>query len=87
MLKKIEKISLVGSNHPCLELIFMVPKVFEPMKFDCTTMKNIDFCTVQLKVHRRRKVLNIGVGGQGSEYWGGGGGGGQVGANFSLAVN
>ena len=26
---------LIGSNYPCLELIFMVPKVFEPLKFDC----------------------------------------------------
>ena len=28
--------TLIGSNFPCLELIFMVPKVFEPLKFDCT---------------------------------------------------
>ena len=28
-----------GSNYPCLELIFMVPKVFEPMKFDCITLE------------------------------------------------
>ena len=28
--------TLTGSNYPCLELIFMVPKVFEPLKFDCT---------------------------------------------------
>ena len=27
--------TLIGSNCPCLELIFMVPKVFEPLKFDC----------------------------------------------------
>ena len=27
--------TLTGSNYPCLELIFMVPKVFEPLKFDC----------------------------------------------------
>ena len=27
--------SLTGSNYPCLELIFMVPQVFEPLKFDC----------------------------------------------------
>ena len=27
--------TLIGSNDPCLELIFMVPKVFEPLKFDC----------------------------------------------------
>ena len=31
-----------GSNYPCLELVFMVPKVFEPLKFDCI---NIYFCT------------------------------------------
>ena len=28
--------TLTGSNYPCLELIFMVPKLFEPLKFDCT---------------------------------------------------
>ena len=27
--------TLISSNYPCLELIFMVPKVFEPLKFDC----------------------------------------------------
>ena len=27
--------ALIGSNYPCLELIFMVPNVFEPLKFDC----------------------------------------------------
>ena len=27
--------TLTGSNYPGLELIFMVPKVFEPLKFDC----------------------------------------------------
>ena len=27
--------TLIGSNYPCLELIFMVPKVFESLKFDC----------------------------------------------------
>ena len=47
MLKKVGKISLflppdlalgltlISSNYPCLELIFMVPKVFEPLKFYC----------------------------------------------------
>ena len=28
--------TLTGSTYPCLELIFMVPKVFEPLKFDCS---------------------------------------------------
>ena len=27
--------TLSGSNYLCLELIFMVPKVFQPLKFDC----------------------------------------------------
>ena len=27
--------TLIGSNYPCLEQVFMVPKVFEPLKFDC----------------------------------------------------
>ena len=27
--------TLICSNYPCLEPIFMVPKVFEPLKFDC----------------------------------------------------
>ena len=26
----------IGSNYPCLELIFIVPVVFEPLKLDCT---------------------------------------------------
>ena len=33
MFKKIEKISLFC---PCLEHVFMVQKLFEPLKFDCT---------------------------------------------------
>ena len=27
--------TLIGLNYPYLELIFMVPKVFEPLKFYC----------------------------------------------------
>ena len=50
MLKKIEKIShlslltwrycqpSLARNFPSLELIFMVPKVFEPLKFYCTSL-------------------------------------------------
>ena len=29
------ELTLIGSNYPCLEHIFMVPKVFEPLKFYC----------------------------------------------------
>ena len=30
--------TLICSNYPCLELIFLVPKVFEPLKFDCISL-------------------------------------------------
>ena len=31
--------TLTGSNYPCLQLILMVPKVFEPLKFYCILCK------------------------------------------------
>ena len=30
------RLTLISSNHPCLEQIFMVPKVYEPLKFYCS---------------------------------------------------
>ena len=27
--------TLIGLKYPCLELILMVPKMFEPFKFEC----------------------------------------------------
>ena len=47
ILKKIKEILIIapdlvllstlnGSNYSCLELNFMVPKMFEPLKFDCS---------------------------------------------------
>ena len=35
---------LIGSNYPCLELVFMVPKVLEPLKFDSVYEKNLFSC-------------------------------------------
>ena len=32
--------TLINSNFPCLKLIFMVPKVLEPLKFDCINLIN-----------------------------------------------
>ena len=29
-------LNLIDSNYPSLEHIYMVPKIFEPLKFDCT---------------------------------------------------
>ena len=55
MLQKIKKMSLlgllttlIGSNYPGLELIFMVPKMFEPLKFDCIC-RNLNFVRVPCK--------------------------------------
>ena len=43
--------TLDGSNYPCLELIFMVPKVFEPLKFDCIYMEKIIMFKTVSKSH------------------------------------
>ena len=45
-------LTLIGSNYPCLELIFMVPKVFEPLKVGC-------ICKIKLKEHwdRDRRTM------------------------------
>ena len=39
--------TLIGSNYPCLELIFMVPKVFEPLKFDCICSQHLKIYDIQ----------------------------------------
>ena len=33
--------TLTGSNYPCLEVILIVPKVFEPLKFYCILSDNL----------------------------------------------
>ena len=33
------RLTLTSSNYPCFEHIFLVPKVFEPWKFDCIFLK------------------------------------------------
>ena len=40
--------TLFDSNYPCLELIFMVPKVFEPLKLDCSLESHPYGALVQL---------------------------------------
>ena len=42
--------TLIGSDYPCLKLIFMVPKVFEPLKFDCMLEKAETFYGVGVKL-------------------------------------
>ena len=36
----VPRLTLSGSNHPCLEQFSMVPKMFEPLKFDCIMIKH-----------------------------------------------
>ena len=50
--------TLIGSNYPCLELIFMAPKVFEPLKFDCTSSDAVFFHKMQIACYVKH-VLQI----------------------------
>ena len=34
-------LTLTSCNYPCLEHDFMVPKVFEPLKFNCMGLENL----------------------------------------------
>ena len=43
--------TLTGSNYPCFQLIFMVPKMFEPLDFDC-----IYFNLVMMKQRARTRA-------------------------------
>ena len=35
------RLTLISSNYPCLEHIFVVPKVFEPFRFYCTFLSEL----------------------------------------------
>ena len=45
--------TLISSNYPCLELIFIDPKVFEPLKFDC-----INEIYMNLKVNQVTRTVD-----------------------------
>ena len=49
--------TLIGSNYSCLELIFMVPKVFEPLKFDCIWLVLCVFFSLSLSIQHAHIVL------------------------------
>ena len=51
-------LTLISSNYLCLEHIFMVPKVFEPLKFYCSLKEKI----------KRRPFLGVVSSTQGSQY-------------------
>ena len=43
---------LIGSNYPCLELILMVPKVFEPLTFYCMSLSTTVVSLSKQCMHR-----------------------------------
>ena len=52
--------TLIGSNYPCLELTFMVPKVFEPVNFYCTrnTVLTAKLLKQGYRYHKLRKAFS-----------------------------
>ena len=49
--------TLTGSNYPCLELVFIVPKVFEPLKFDCSLNVRVHVGEIILPVSQSDRGL------------------------------
>ena len=47
-------LTLSGSNYPCLEQISMVPKIFEPWKFECilfmVSLENVYFIFLNYEI-------------------------------------
>ena len=52
--------TLIGSNYPCLELIFIVPKVFEPLMFNCIFLFYHFFLYKFLAIHQLLMYANGG---------------------------
>ena len=48
--------TLIGSNYPCLELIFMVPQVFEPLKIYCTERLSLKVHTLAFRLSTSSEV-------------------------------
>ena len=53
-------ITLSGSNYPCLERISMVPKMFEPLRFDCKELwvQSVWFCLSAFRFFFDRLITN-----------------------------
>ena len=53
-------LTLSGSNYPCLEQFSMVPKMFEPLKFDCTYMVGFWYaCYILSHILQVRRVFSL----------------------------
>ena len=53
-------LTIISSNYPGLKLIFMVTKVFEPLKFDCILFKKLPGRVGQSVGHLARKSWVLG---------------------------
>ena len=53
-----------GSNYPCLEQFSMVPKMFEPLKFDCIRdwLYNMSYINLNQLIVRSDKTWHQGLG-------------------------
>ena len=54
-------LTLSGSNYPCLEQLSMVPKMFQPLKFDCSSLKSMAFPKhlIYLYMYRKHRDKSI----------------------------
>ena len=50
-----------GSNYLCLEQISVVPKMFEPLKFDCTYIETIMYWSIKRRTDIQLKLLESNV--------------------------
>ena len=54
--------TLVVSNYPCLELIFMVSKEFEPSKFDGSFCRVLCYVCILQKIERLINLCTLNIG-------------------------
>ena len=52
----VPRLTLSDSNYPCLERISMVPKIFQPLKFDCSTQKAYNSAMLMVRTLKLRDV-------------------------------
>ena len=63
-------VTLRGSNYRCLEQIFMVPKGFEPLKFDCIkTVYQLFLNKRHVEVYELEKISGFSYGSEDNELY------------------
>ena len=49
------RLTLTSSNYPCIEHVFMVPQVFEPLKFYCNCLFHVQCIVYFLKIKNHKQ--------------------------------